>query len=87
MLWTLSYCTCKKIVYQKLDINEPAAGSIGYTIFYIVYALILFVILLVLRKLEIIPFANDFDENLMNWIIEYFSNRINEFSNKILNVL
>lgn len=87
MLWTLSYCTCKKIVYQKLDINEPAAGSIGYTTFYIVYALILFVILLVLRKLEIIPFANDFDENLMNWIIEYFSNRINEFSNKILNVL
>ena len=87
MLWELSYFTCKKIVYQKLDIKEPAAESIGYTIFYIVYALILFVILLVLRKLEIIPFANDFDVRLTNGINQYFNNLIMNFSDKIVEVL
>lgn len=87
MLWELSYFTCKKIVYQKLDIKEPAAESIGYTIFYIVYALILFVILLVLRKLEIIPFANDFDVRLTDGINQYFNNLIMNFSDKTVEVL
>lgn len=87
ILWALSYCTCKKRVYQKLDINEPAAGSMGYTISYIVYALILFVILLVFRKLEIIPFANDFDVRLINCINQYFNNLIMNFSDKIVEVL
>lgn len=87
VLWALSYCTCKKIVYQKLDINGPAAGSMGYTISYIVYALILFVILLVFRKLEIIPFANDFDVRLINCINQYFNNLIMNFSDKIVEVL
>ena len=76
ILWALSYYTCRKIVYQKLDINEPTAGSIGYTLSYIVYALILFGILIILKKLGIIPFANDFDTRLINGIIQYFNNLI-----------
>lgn len=59
----------------------------GYTISYIVYALILFVILLVFRKLEIIPFANDFDVRLINCINQYFNNLIMNFSDKIVEVL
>ena len=87
ILWALSYSTCNKVVYQKLDINNSTAGSIGYTSFYIIYALILFVILLVLRKVGIIPFANDFDEELVNFITQYFNNLIMNFSNKIIEVL
>lgn len=41
MLWALSYYTCNKVVYQKLEINNSTAGSIGYTITYIAYVLIL----------------------------------------------
>ena len=87
ILWALSYSTCNKVVYQKLDINNSTAGSIGYTSFYIIYALILFVILLVLRKVGIIPFANDFDEELVNFITQYFNNLIMNFLNKIIEVL
>ena len=87
ILWALSYSTCNKVVYQKLDINNSTAGSIGSTSFYIIYALILFVILLVLRKVGIIPFANDFDEELVNFITQYFNNLIMNFSNKIIEVL
>lgn len=87
LLWILSYYTCNKIIYQKLNIDIPAVGSIGYTILYVIYAFIIFGILIVLKLIGIIPFANDFDENLMNYIIEYFSNRINDFSNKIVQVL
>lgn len=84
MLWALSYCTCNKVVYQKLDINETTAGSIGYTISYIVCALILFGILIVLKKLGIIPFANDFDTTLIDFFIQYFNELILDFSNKIV---
>ena len=84
ILWALSYSTCNKVVYQKLDINNSTAGSIGYTSFYIIYALILFVILLVLRKVWIIPLANEFDEELVNFITKYFNNLIMNFSNKII---
>lgn len=87
ILWALSYYTCKKVVYQKLDINEPTAGSIGYTVSYIVYALILFGILIILKKLGIIPFANDFDTTLINGIIQYFNSLIMNFSNRIVEVL
>ena len=86
-LWALSYYTCKKIVYQKLDINEPTVGSIGYTVSYIVYALILFGILILLKRLGIIPFANDFDTKLINGIIQYFNNLIMNAFNKIVEVL
>lgn len=86
LLWALSYYTCNKVVYQKLEINNSIAGSIGYTISYGVYAFIIFGFLRVFKRIGIIPFANNFDENLMNWIIGYFSNKINEFSNKIVNV-
>lgn len=86
-LWKISRCTCKKIVYEKLEINEPTAGSIGYTIAYLIYLMILFIILLVFKHIGIIPFANDFDENLFNFIIQYFNNLIMDFSNKIVEVL
>ena len=87
LLWVLSYYTCNNIIYQKLNIDIPTVGSIGYTILYVIYAFIIFAILIVLKKFRIIPFANDFDEKLMNWIIEYSTNKIKEFSNKIVQVL
>ena len=87
ILWALSYCTCNKVVYQKLDINNSTAGSIGYTSFYIIYALILFIILLALKKIQVIPFANGFDKNVINFITQYFNNLIMDFSNKIVEVL
>ncbi len=87
LLWALSYYTCGKIVYQKLDINESTIGSIGYTTAYVIYALILFIILIVLKRLGIIPFAKDFDAKLINSITQYFSNLIINFSNKIVGVL
>lgn len=87
LLWILSYYTCNNIIYQKLNIDIPTVGSIGYTILYVIYAFIIFAILIVLKKFRIIPFANDFDEKLMNWIIEYSTNKIKEFSNKIVQVL
>lgn len=87
ILWTLSYCTCNKIIYKKLDIDIPTVGSIGYTIAYVVYALILFAILIVLKRFEIIPFANDFDTKLIESITQYFNNLIMNFTNKIVEVL
>lgn len=87
LLWLLSYFTCNKIIYQKLNIDIPAIGSIGYTISYVVYAFVIFGILIVLRRIGIIPFANDFDEKIMTLIIEYSANRIKVFSNKIVQAL
>lgn len=86
-LWKISRYTCKKVVYQKLDINESTAGSVGYTIAYLVYLSILFMFLIVLKKLGIIPFANDFDTRLINGIIQYFNNLIINFCNKIVEIL
>lgn len=86
-LWKLSRDKCKKIIYEKLEINESTAGSIGYTIAYLIYLMILFIILLVFKHIGIIPFANDFDENLFNFITQYFNNLIMDFSNKIVEVL
>jgi len=65
LLWLLSYYTCNKIIYQKLNIDIPAIGSIGYTTSYVVYAFIIFGILIVLKRFGIIPFANDFDEKFI----------------------
>ena len=87
LLWILSYYTCNNIIYQKLNIDIPAIGSIGYTISYVVYAFVIFGILIVLRRIGIIPFANDFDEKIMTLIIEYSANRIKVFSNKIVQAL
>lgn len=50
------------------------AGSIGYTIAYSIYVMILYIILLVLKYVGIIPFANNFDENLFDFITQYFNN-------------
>ncbi len=87
LLWLLSYYTCNKIIYQKLNIDIPAIGSIGYTISYVVYAFIIFGILIVLKRFGIIPFANDFDVRLINSISQYFNNLIMDFSDKIVKVL
>lgn len=87
ILWALSYFTCNKVVYQKLDINNSTAGSLGYTFFYVIYALILFVILLALKKIGVIPLANDLDEELVNFITQCFNNLIMDLSNKIVEVL
>lgn len=87
LLWKLSRYTCRKIVFQELDINNSTIRSLGYTIAYIIYTVITFIILIVLKMLEIIPFANNFDERIINWISKYFSNKITEFSNKIVKVL
>lgn len=87
ILWKLSRYTCKKIVYEKLDIKESSAGSVGYTIAYLIYLMILFVIFIVLKQLGIIPLANDFDEKLINFITQFFNNLIMDFSNKIVEVL
>lgn len=59
----------------------------GYTIAYIVYALILFVILILLKTLGIIPFANNFDVRIINGITQYFNNLIMNFSNRIVEIL
>lgn len=74
ILWALSYWTCNKIVYQKLAIDNSAVGSIGYTISYVIYALILFAILVLLRKLGKIPFANDFDMKFINGVTQFLYN-------------
>lgn len=87
LLWILSYYTCNNIIYQKLNIDIPTVGSIGYTILYVIYAFIIFGILIVLKIIGIIPFASNFDENLFDFIIQYFNNLIMDFSNKIVEVL
>lgn len=74
VLWALSYCTCNMIVYKKLAIDNSAVGSIGYTISYVIYALILFVILVLLKKFGKILFANDFDMKLINGVTEFLYN-------------
>lgn len=87
ILWALSYWTCNMIIYKKLDIDIPTVGSIGYSITYVVYALILFVVLIVLKELGIILIFNDFDENFISWITQYFNNKIMKLSNRIVNIL
>ena len=87
ILWALSYCTCSKIIYKKLDIDIPVVGSIGYTIAYVVYALVLFTILMILKETGIIPFANNFDTKLIDSITQYFNNLIINFTNQIVEVL
>lgn len=87
ILWLLSRYTCKKIVYQMLNINESSAGSWGYTISYCIYVIMLFIILIILKKIGIIPFANDFDIKFINCIAEYLNNRLMSFNNKIIEIL
>ena len=87
ILWLLSRYTCKKIVYQMFNINESSAGSWGYTIFYCIYVIILFTILIMLKKREIIPFANDFDIKLINEITKFFTGIMMDYLNDIVKVL
>lgn len=87
ILWLLSRYTCKKIVYQKLNINELSAGSWGYTISYCIYVIMLFIILIILKKIGIIPFANDFDIKLINEITEFFTGLMMDSLNNIVKVL
>ena len=67
-----SYYTCRVIVYSKMDINEPAIGSAVYWIFYIVYVFLLFVILSILKKYNIIPICTDFDQSIFSGVVDFF---------------
>lgn len=86
VLWALSYCTCNKIVYQKLAIDNSTVGSIGYTISYVIYALILFAFLVLLRKLGKIPFANDFDMKFINGVTQFLYNVLMNALNGMIGV-
>lgn len=58
----LSYITCNIIVYRKFDINNSSFGSFGYWISYIIYALILFGILVILKFTGVIPFVTNIEK-------------------------
>ena len=57
----LSYLTYDIIVYHKLDINESSVGSLGYWILCVIYVLILYGILFVIRNIGIIPLVTNLD--------------------------
>lgn len=90
LLWFLSYCTCNNLIYQKFDIDivvPSVVGSIGYTISYVAYAFIIFGILISLKKIGVLPFVSNFDTKVLNWIVVYCINKIEGFSNKIVQAL
>lgn len=67
----LSYLTCNIIVYRKLDINNSFFGSLGYWLSYIIYALILFGILIILKSADVIPFITNLDTKISKEIMNY----------------
>lgn len=81
ILRKMSYWTCNIVIYQKLDVNEPAIGSFGYWISYIIYVLILFAILSALKNNGVIPLVTKLDmiifEGIVNFITNIFRNSIN----------
>ena len=87
ILWKLSYYTCKKVVCQKLDINESTAGSIGYTVAYVIYLMIGAGILIALKHIGVIPFANEFDIKFINGIAQWYTNLMVNYLNKMVQAL
>lgn len=83
----LSYLTSNIIVYQKLDINESSIGSLGYWISYIVYVLILFGILSILKNRGIIPIVTNLDMKIFYCIVNVITNMFMEPINKIIEIL
>lgn len=84
ILWKTSFYTSKLIIYHKLGIDNSTIGSLGYTVSYILYVIILAIILVILSKLKIIPIITNFDINLFNWIISYFTNIFTETINTMI---
>lgn len=67
----LSYLTCNIIVYRKIGMNNSFFGSLGYWISYIIYVLILFGILMILKFTGVIPFVTNLDAKISNGIMNY----------------
>ena len=84
LLWMISFYTSKIVIYRKLGIDNSTIGSIGYTVAYILYAVILFGVLLLLTKSKVIPIITGFDLKLFNLITNYFTNIIIDFTNRIV---
>lgn len=87
ILRKMSYCTCNIIIYQKLDINEPAVGSFGYWISYIIYVLIIFTILSVLKNNGVIPLVTNLDMIIFEGIVNYITNIFRVSLNNIVDIL
>lgn len=83
----LSYLTCNIIVYRKLDINNSFFGSFGYWISYIIYILILFGILVILKFAGVIPFVTNLDTKIFNKIMNYIKDMFMIPVNQIVEVL
>ena len=83
----LSYITCNIIVYRKLDINNSFFGSFGYWISYIIYALILFGILVILKFTGVIPFVTNIDTKIFNKIMNYIKDMFMIPVNQIVEIL
>lgn len=84
LLWMISFYTSKIVIYRKLEIDNSTIGSVGYTVAYILYAVILFGVLLLLTKSKVIPIITGFDLKLFNLITNYFTNIIIDFTNRIV---
>ena len=80
----ISFYTSKIVIYRKLEIDNSTIGSVGYTVAYILYAVILFGVLLLLTKSKVIPIITGFDLKLFNLITNYFTNIIIDFTNRIV---
>lgn len=87
ILRKISYLTCNIIVYQKLDINESAIGSLGYWTSYVIYVLILFGILYLLKNNGIIPVVTNLDTKIFWGIVNLITNMFMESTNKIVEIL
>jgi len=85
LLWLISFYSSKMVVYRKLGIDNSTVGSIGYTVSYIFYAVILFVVLLLFTKFKVIPINTNLDMKVFNYMTSYFTNIMLDYTNNILN--
>lgn len=83
----LSYLTCNIIVYRKLDINNSFFCSLGYWISYIIYVLILFGILIILKITGEIPCVTNLDTKILNEIMNYIKDVFMIPINKVVEIL
>lgn len=87
ILRKMSYWTCNKVIYKKLDINEPVIGSFGYWISYIIYVLILFAILSILKNNGVIPRVTNLDMIIFEGIVNFITNIFMDSINNIVDIL
>lgn len=90
LLWIInkvSYYTCKIIIYRKLDINEPIIGCMGYWISYILYVVLIFGVLCILKYYNIIPIYTNLDKKIFNSIVDFFYSIFMLKMQEIINVL